>query len=132
MGQRGDLFALSHMSLVSSPNSAFSPMGGASYISLDMATKDDLLFEHPVVLGISDKYKKTAAQILLRWAIQRNTLPISKSSRLERMKENRNLFDFYLTMDEMSSIDSLNKNRRYNDPGVFCEAGMGTFCPIYE
>lgn len=68
---------------------AFSVMGGTSYISLGMATETDLLFEHPIVLGISQKHQKTAAQVLLRWAIQRNTLPINKSSSLERMKENR-------------------------------------------
>ena len=32
----------------------------------------------------------------------------------------------------MAVIDSLNKNRRFNDPGVFCEAAFGTFCPIYD
>ncbi|KAL7484753.1 hypothetical protein ACHAW6_010367 [Cyclotella cf. meneghiniana] len=112
--------------------SAFSPMGGTSYISLGMATDTDLLFEHPVILGISQKNKKTAAQVLLRWAIQRNTLPISKSSSLKRMQENRALFDFYLSKEEMLAIDGLNQNRRYNDPGDFCEPGMGTFCPIYE
>jgi len=32
----------------------------------------------------------------------------------------------------MKSIDSLNKNRRYNDPGVFCEPAFATFYPIYE
>ena len=112
--------------------SVFSPMGGTSYISLGMATTSDLLFEHPLILAISERSKKTAAQVLLRWAIQRNTLPISKSSSLSRMKENRNIFDFYLSKEEMVAIDSLNKNRRYNDPGDFCEPGMGTFCPIYE
>lgn len=112
--------------------SAFSPLGGTSYISLDMATGDDLLFENPSVVGISKRYNKTAAQVMLRWSIQRNTLPISKSSSLGRMQENRAIFDFYLTKEEMDAIDSLNKSRRYNDPGVFCEAGMGTFCPIYE
>ena len=110
----------------------FSPMGGTSYISLGMATTSDLLFEHPLILAISERSKKTAAQVLLRWAIQRNTLPISKSSSLSRMKENQNLFDFYLSKEDMVAIDSLNKNRRYNDPGDFCEPGMGTFCPIYE
>jgi diketogulonate reductase-like aldo/keto reductase len=48
------------------------------------------------------------------------------------MVENRSLFDFYLAKQEMDMIDSLNVNRRYNDPGAFCEAAFGTFCPIYE
>lgn len=97
-----------------------------------MATADDLLFENPSVLEISKRHNKTAAQVMLRWSAQRNTLPISKSSNFGRMTENRAIFDFYLTKEEMCVIDKLNKNHRYNDPGVFCEQGMGTFCPIYE
>jgi len=112
--------------------SAFSCLGGASYISLDMATSQDLLFENAIILEICRIHKKTAAQVMLRWAVQRNTLPINKSSSSVRMTENRGVFDFYLTKEEMKAIDSLNKNHRYNDPGHFCEGGMGTFCPIYE
>jgi len=111
---------------------AFSPLGGTSYISLDMATPSDLLFDDPIIVEISKRHNKTAAQVMLRWSIQSNTLPISKSCNLGRMRENRALFDFYLTREEVNAIDSLNKNHRYNDPGVFCEAGMGTYCPIYE
>lgn len=110
---------------------AYSPLGGTSYISLDMATPSDLLFDNPIIDGISKRHNKTAAQVMLRWSIQRDTLPISKSSNLRRMHENRAIFDFYLTLEEVNAIDSLNRNHRYNDPGVFCE-GMGTFCPIYE
>lgn len=112
--------------------SAFSCLGGASYLSIGMATDNDLLFDNPDIRKICHKHNKTAAQVLLRWAMQRNTLPINKSSSKKRMIENRGVFDFYLTKEEMESIDSLNLNRRYNDPGHFCEEGMGTFCPIYE
>jgi len=112
--------------------SVFSPLGGTSYISLNMSTQDDLLFEHSTIKYLSNKHSKTPAQIMLRWAIQRNTIPISKSSSEGRMKENQGLFDFCLHHQDMESIDSLNKNRRYNDPGVFCEEAFGTFCPIYE
>jgi diketogulonate reductase-like aldo/keto reductase len=97
-----------------------------------MATTSDLLFENPVVAEIAKRHNKTVAQIMLRWSVQNNLLPISKSGNLGRMKENRALFDFYLTKDEHTAIDNLHKNRRYNDPGQFCEPGMGTFCPIYE
>ncbi len=112
--------------------SVFSPMGATSYISLDMATKDDVLFDNPVIKSIAARHNKSSAQIMLRWAIQRNTIPISKSSSAGRMKENRALMDFYLHKEDMDSINALNKNQRYNDPGVFCEAAFGTFCPIYE
>ena len=48
------------------------------------------------------------------------------------MKENRKLLDSYLHKEDMDAISLLNKNCRYNDPGVFCEEAFGTFCPIYE
>ncbi len=110
----------------------FSPMGATSYISLEMATQNDVLFENPIIVKLAQHHKKSPAQIMLRWAVQRNTVPISKSNSETRMVENRNIFDFYLTKEDMAAIGGLNINRRYNDPGVFCEAAFGTFCPIYE
>lgn len=110
---------------------AFSTFGASSYISLHMAQTKDLLMNDKTIVELAREKRKTPAQILLRWALQRNTLPLSKTCTVSRMQENRNVFDFYLTGPEMKRIDSLNKNRRYNDPGEFCQ-GMGTFCPIYE
>ena len=101
--------------------SVFSPMGAVSYLSLNMATNNDVLFENSIITSIASKHNKSSAQIMLRWAMQRNTLPISKSSSESRMVENRTLFDFYLDKSDMDRIASLNVNRRYNDPGVFCE-----------
>jgi D-xylose reductase len=57
---------------------------------------------------------------------------IPKTTNKDRLKENLSLFDFTLSEAEMKSIDSMNKNRRYNDPGVFCEAAFATFFPTYE
>lgn len=111
---------------------AFSVLGASSYLELGMAGDDDVLLKDKSILTIASTKGKTPAQVLLRWALQRNTLPLCKTSTKERMEENRNLFDFYLTPAEMEHINSLNKNKRYNDPGVFCKLGMGTFCPIYE
>lgn len=111
---------------------AFSVLGASSYLELDMAKPEDVLLQHPVVKEIASAKNKTPAQILLRWALQRNTLPLCKSSNPLRMEENRNVFDFYLNGSDMVKLNSLNQNRRYNDPGAFCEPGMGTFCPIYE
>ncbi len=109
----------------------FSPLGATSYISLDMATESDVLMRNKIVEGLAKKHNKTSVQVMLRWALQRNTLPISKSNSPVRMRENRDLFDFYLHKRDMEALDALNQNRRFNDPGVFAQ-GMGTFCPIYE
>ncbi|KAL3943832.1 MAG: hypothetical protein SGBAC_002083 [Bacillariaceae sp.] len=111
---------------------AFSTFGASSYFELNMATKEDDLMENPVVTKIAAANKKSPAQVLVRWALQRNTFPLTKTSNEGRMKENRDVLDFKLDEVEMKEIDGLNKNCRYNDPGAFCEPGMGTFCPIYE
>ena len=61
---------------------------------------------------------------MLRWGVQRGTAIIPKSTKQERMIENGNIFDFTLLTEEMNSISSLNKNKRFNDPGVFCEGAF--------
>jgi D-xylose reductase len=111
---------------------AFSVLGASSYLELNMAGDQDMLLTDPLVGEIAKAKRKSPAQILLRWALQRNTLPLCKTSTLERMRENRAIFDFYLTGSDMKALATLNRNRRYNDPGAFCEPGMGTFCPIYD
>ncbi len=111
---------------------AFSPLGAASYFSLDMAKKGESVLEQSIVGDIAARHDKTPAQVVLRWGVQRGTAVIPKTSRPERLRENLSLFDFELSADEMQSIDHLNRNRRFNDPGEFCEQAFGTFCPIYE
>ena len=111
---------------------AFSNLASASYVELQMAGADEAPVNLPQVAEIAARHSESAAQVLLRWAVQRGTVAIPKSSKLERLAENIALFDFALTEAEMGTLDSLNKNRRYNDPGVFAEKAFGTFCPIYE
>ena len=48
------------------------------------------------------------------------------------MAENLNIFDFELSQSDMDAISGLDRGRRFNDPGVFCESAFSTFCPIYE
>ena len=69
---------------------------------------------------------------MLRWGIQRGTAVIPKTSRPERLQENLSLEGFSLSDEEMAAISALNQNRRFNDPGVFCEAAFGTFHSIYD
>jgi D-xylose reductase len=42
------------------------------------------------------------------------------------------LFDFQLTADDMQRLDALDRRRRFNDPGEFCQRAFGTFCPIFD
>jgi len=57
--------------------------------------------------GIAEKYHKTVGQVLLRWNIQRDVVVIPKSTHIERIIENINVFDFELNNDEMKKISSL-------------------------
>jgi D-xylose reductase len=111
---------------------AFSPLGAASYYSIGMAGEGDSALEQLVVRDIAARHNKSPAQVLLRWGVQRGTAVIPKSTREERLRENLAIFDFELTPEEMALISALNRNRRFNDPGVFCEKAFNTYFPIYE
>ncbi len=65
------------------------------------------LFTNPVLSGISAKYGKSAAQVMLRWAIQRNIVVLPKSTHKDRMIQNLDVFDFSLTDGDMAAIAEL-------------------------
>ena len=111
---------------------AFSPLGSLSYVSLDMATANDSVLTEPVVMAAARRSGASAAQVVLRWGIQRGTAVIPKTSNPDRLIENITLSEFSLTDQEMQAISGLNQNRRFNDPGVFCELAFGTFHAIYD
>lgn len=68
------------------------------------------MFELSELKEIGDKYGKTVAQVILRWHLQRGIVVIPKSTHLERMKENFNVFDFELVQEDMDVISKLDKN----------------------
>ena len=97
-----------------------------------MADQTESVLEQSVVKAAAQNHGKTPAQVVLRWGVQRGTAIIPKTSKLERMTENLSLFDFELNEQEMADISALNINRRFNDPGHFCEAAFNRFHPIYD
>ena len=110
----------------------FSPLGALSYFSLGMAKPEESVLGQAAVRAAAQHHGKTPAQVVLRWGVQRGTAVVTKTSRPQRLAENLGLFDFELSADEMAAITAQNCNRRFNDPGAFCEAAFHTFCPIYE
>jgi len=111
---------------------AFSPLGALSYVSLDMAKENESVLQQGVVLAAAQRLARSPAQIVLRWGVQRNTAVIPKTVNPGRLRENLALFDFQLSGEEMTAISALNQNRRFNDPGVFCDLAFNTFYPIYD
>ena len=65
------------------------------------------IFRNEVLAFIAGKYKKSIAQVILRWLIQRDIVAIPKSVRKERIEENFQIFDFELTNDDMEAIKTL-------------------------
>lgn len=65
------------------------------------------LFENPVLTAIGEKYGKTSAQVMLRWNIQRGVVVLPKSTHIERMEQNFNVFDFTLSDEDMAAIAKL-------------------------
>ncbi|MBT3458314.1 MAG: aldo/keto reductase, partial [Halieaceae bacterium] len=111
---------------------AFSPLGSLSYLELGMAEAQECLLDESVVCAAAERLQRSSAQVLLRWGLQRGTAVIPKTSQLERLRENIDVFDFSLSDAEMNAISALNRNRRFNDPGLFCEEAFGSFYPIYD
>lgn len=111
---------------------AFSPLAAESYFSINMAEPGESVLEKPAVLGAADRHNKSPAQIVLRWAVQRGTAIVPKTAHIERLRENLAIFDFELSAGEMEAMSDLDRGRRFNDPGVFCEKAFGTFFPIFD
>lgn len=79
------------------------------------------IFTHPVLTAIGQKYGKTAAQVALRWNIQRGVTVIPKSVHKERMEQNLAVWDFQLSDEDMAEIAKLDIGHSeivdHSDPG---------------
>ena len=69
------------------------------------------MLEVPEIVEIAKAHAKTPAQVILRWETQQGICVIPKSTHIERIRENFDIFDFELTSAEMASIRALNENR---------------------
>lgn len=80
------------------------------------------LFTNELLASIGNKYNKSVAQVVLRWLIQRNVVVIPKSVRKERLIENINVFDFELSAEDMSVIQTIDTRKSlffsHRDPEI--------------
>jgi diketogulonate reductase-like aldo/keto reductase len=79
-------------------------------------------FQNEILISIAEKYKKSVAQVALRWLTQRGVVAIPKTVHKERMVENFNIFDFELSGEEMDKISTLDTKESlffsHNDPEI--------------
>ena len=77
-----------------------------------IARYDDRLVRLPLLKRLEKKYNKTFVQIILRWHIQNDVIPLVRSLSYNHQKENIDIFDFELDAEDMKSIDDININSR--------------------
>ena len=82
------------------------PFGGRGHISE--------LLNDEVIIDIAKNHNVSAAQVILRWNLQKGVVVIPGSSNPEHIKENTELYDFELTIDEMNRINALDRNEKHD------------------
>ena len=88
---------------------AWSPIGGITFYRDGQHSST---LEDPVIGNIARAHGKTPAQVMLRWGLQHGRSVIPKSTKLSRIAENIDVFDFELSANEMGAVDSLDTGRR--------------------
>jgi alcohol dehydrogenase (NADP+) len=78
------------------------------------------LLDNPVVLQLSKKYKKTPAQIALKYIIQKGIAVIPKSTNQQRIQDNIQLFDWKLNSEDIYALSNLDQG----DKGRICDFGF--------
>lgn len=70
------------------------------------------------LVGLAKKYNKTTAQILIRYCLQKNWVPLPKSDNPDRIKQNADVYGFDIAAEDMSTLDSLDQG----DAGAIVQA----------
>ena len=97
---------------------AYSSFGPTGFLELDMerAKSASPLMEHESFKSLAEKYNKTPAQILLRWATQRGLAVIPKTSRPQVMTQNLECTGFDIDQSDMDRIAKMDLNIKFNQP----------------
>ena len=93
---------------------------------------DKSLIEEPVFRKLGEKYRKSSAQIILRWHTQMGFVVIPGSKNVDHIRDNLDILDFTLTEEEMAEIAKLNSGKRYYTRTDEALAGYAAWQPTYE
>jgi alcohol dehydrogenase (NADP+) len=102
---------------------AYSPLGSFDRPAGLKAEDEPVLLEEPVIREIADHHGASPAQVLISWALHRNTVVIPKSVNPERLKQNLAAAELSLNDADMDAISALDKHRRYVDGGFWAQPG---------
>ena len=83
---------------------AWSPLG-----------RGELIFDE-LLMGLAEKYGSTVAQLIIRWVMQHDIVPLVKSTKQTRIEENFQIFDFEISSEDMQRIDEMKPVRMGPDP----------------
>lgn len=90
---------------------SWSPIGGSR--------SGNAILDQPIIKDLATKYHKSPAQIALRWHIQSGLIVIPKSVHVDRIRENIDIFDFELSLEDMTDIATLDGDNRHGpDPAT--------------
>lgn len=109
---------------------AYSPLGSSDRPSALKKNDEPSLLNHPVVLKIAGERGATPAQVLIAWALARNTSVIPKSVSPERIRENFLAQDLQLKTEDLKQLGTLEQGYRYVDGSFFCGPGSPYTLPF--
>ena len=93
---------------------------------------DAELIKEPIFARLSEKYRKSPAQIILRWHTQMGFITIPGSKNPDHIRDNLNIFDFRLTVEEMSELAELDGKKKYYEPDNATEEKYATMRLPFE
>ena len=110
---------------------AYAPLGSSAWTLRAEELKSLNLLEEPVIKALAEKYGKSVGKIVLNWHLNQGHVIIPKTTKVARLGENIEVYDFKLTPEEYASISALNKNARFFNTKAFKEYGWN-HCPYFD
>ena len=110
---------------------AYSPLGSSDRPDMMKSEDEPALLDNEVIAAIAEKHQATPAQVLIKWAVERDTIVIPKSTNPGRIKENLESADVDLDSEDHSKIEELDIPYRYLDAAMF-EEGNDKYSNIFD
>ncbi|MGH8161893.1 MAG: aldo/keto reductase [Gammaproteobacteria bacterium] len=104
---------------------AYSPLGSSDRPLGLKAENEPVLLEDPTIRGVAERHDASPAQVLIAWALERDTAVIPKSVNPERIRQNLEAAELTLTDSDMQALARLDRHRRYLSGDFWALPGSG-------